>query len=76
MIKIIANNKWILTLFLIVTSKLLYAQGSNIEMADILRESGKIYVVVVVLLIIFVGILVYLISLDKKISKLEKRIKE
>ncbi len=76
MIKILPNNKWILTLFLIITSKLLFAQNSNVEMADVLRESGKIYVVVVVLLIIFAGIIVYLVSLDKKISNLEKKINE
>lgn len=76
MIKIISGNKWILTLFLIITSNLLHAQGGEIEMADALRESGKIYVVVVVLLIIFAGIILYLISLDRKISRIEKSIKE
>ncbi len=42
------------------------------EMALELRSSGKIYVVVGVLVIIFIGILTYLIHIDKKISKLEK----
>jgi CcmD family protein len=51
------------------------AQPAN-EMAFDLRQSGKIYVVVAVLMIIFIGIVVYLISLDKKISKLEAQQKE
>ncbi len=47
----------------------------RIEMADSLYQSGKIYVVVAVLSIIFIGIIAYLILLDNKITKLEKEIK-
>ncbi|MDX2190750.1 MAG: hypothetical protein SFY32_12885 [Bacteroidota bacterium] len=43
-------------------------------MADILRSSGKIYVVVGVVLILFVGLIAYLIKTDMKISKLEKEV--
>lgn len=50
-------------------------QDQPIEMADGLYQSGKIYVVVVVASIIFSGIVAYLIMLDRKISKLEKEIK-
>jgi CcmD family protein len=50
------------------------AQGqSEVEMADVMRADGKIYVVVAVLLIIFLGLIGYLIHLDRKISKLEKK---
>jgi uncharacterized membrane protein YcfT len=42
------------------------------EMADALRQSGKIYVVVLVLVIIVAGLLVYLVRLDGKVSRLEK----
>jgi hypothetical protein len=42
------------------------------EMADLMRSNGKIYVVVACLLIVFTCIVVYLISLDRRISKLEK----
>ena len=45
------------------------------EMADALRQSGKIYVVVAAVVIIVAGLLFYLISLDRKVSKLEKEIK-
>jgi CcmD family protein len=45
---------------------------AKIEMADVLYQNGKIYLVVLVLLTIFAGIIFYLVRLDKKISKLEK----
>jgi CcmD family protein len=45
------------------------------EMADALRQNGKIYVVVVAVAIIVAGMLAYLISLDRKVSRLEKEIK-
>jgi CcmD family protein len=41
-------------------------------MADAMRSSGKIYVVVGVIAIIFVGIAIYLFSIDRKLTKLEK----
>ena len=49
---------------------------SDIEMADTLRQDGKIWVVVVVLLTVLAGLIVYLIALDRKVSKLEKQFKE
>jgi len=51
------------------------AQTGGIEMADALRSSGKIYVVVAVLVLIMTGIFLYLVRLDRKIRKLEKEIK-
>jgi len=44
-----------------------------VQMADGLRADGKIYVVVAVVVTIVLGLLAYLISLDKKISRLEKK---
>jgi len=43
-----------------------------IDMADGLRSSGKIYVVVLTIVIIFVGLAVYLFSIDKRLKKIEK----
>ena len=43
-----------------------------VEMADTMRSSGKIYVVVGVVLIIFAGFVFYLVSLEKKVGALEK----
>lgn len=53
-----------------------YAQpGSGIDMATGLRSSGKIYVVVLGLLLIFCVFIFYLFTIDRKISKLEKTAK-
>jgi len=49
-----------------------WAQQS-IEMADVMRSDGKIYVVVAVLLLILLGLIAYLVVLDRKVSKLEKQ---
>lgn len=45
-------------------------------MADTLRQSGKIYVVVAVIAVIFVGLAIYLVSIDKKISRIQKRMSD
>ena len=44
----------------------------GIEMADAFRADGKIYVVVAVLSVITIGLIAYIFSLDRKISKIEK----
>lgn len=41
-------------------------------MDDFFYSSGKIYIVIAVLLIIFTGLTLYLVRLDRKITKLEK----
>jgi len=53
----------------------LLAQGSDPEKqytAFDMRHNGKIYVVVTVILIILSGLILYLVRLDRKITKLEK----
>lgn len=42
------------------------------EMADMMKANGKIYVVIAVMLTILAGLVLYLVRLDRKISKLEK----
>jgi CcmD family protein len=49
---------------------------SEVAMADAMRENGKIYVVVAILAIIFAGIVVYLIMIDRKTARLEKELDE
>jgi hypothetical protein len=44
----------------------------KVEMADTMRSNGKIYVVVAVSLTILIGLFIYLLFLDKKISRFEK----
>lgn len=49
------------------------AQNTKPEMADGLKTSGKIYVVVAVVLTVLVGLFVYMWKVDCKISKLENK---
>ncbi|MCS7017811.1 MAG: CcmD family protein [Cytophagales bacterium] len=44
----------------------------TVEMADTFRKEGKIYVVVGTLGTVLAGMFVYLIMLDRKITKIEK----
>ncbi len=65
----------ILTLSLILSFALnSLAQSSNgVEMADSLRSSGKIYVVVLVISVVFIGLAIYLFSIDSRLKKIEKQ---
>jgi len=73
--KVLKQIPAVLLLTLLTTLPIL-AQGSDIEMADRLREDGKIWVVVGVIVLIFIGITVYLVLTDRKISRLEKQLKQ
>lgn len=70
-------KKLLLSLFFLSVSLYLLAQDTAMINAERettgLRANEKIYVVVAVLLTILAGLFIYLIRLDKKISKLEKR---
>lgn len=61
-------------LILLVSSFSLMAQQADIEMADQFRADGKIYVVISVVLLILVGLFIYLFNLDKKVTRLEKKV--
>lgn len=50
------------------------AQGA--DMADAFRSSGKIYIVVAVVVCILTGILIYIFQTERKLNKLEKELKE
>jgi len=45
---------------------------ADVKMADTMRSNGKIYVVIAVILTILIGLVLYIVRLDKKISRLEK----
>lgn len=75
------KNNWLsravallLPLLLLGGAALAQAPAAQPDMADALRASGKIYVVVLVLVIIVVGLLVYLVRLDGKVGRLEKEV--
>ncbi len=46
------------------------------QMADAMRANGKINVVVLVLAIVFTCLAIYLIIIDRKLKKLENKVKE
>ena len=66
-------KKILFALVLLLSSISLFAQSEDVEMADALRSSGKIYVVVICIVIILLGLLIYLFSLDKRLKKIEKK---
>jgi protein-S-isoprenylcysteine O-methyltransferase Ste14 len=51
-------------------------EAETIEMATQLRSNGKIYFVVIVLLIIFLGITLFLVTIDQRIKQHLERSKE
>jgi len=61
---------------LLVNAGSVFAQSGDVEMADAMRSNGKIYVVVGVIAIVFTGIVIYLISIDRKVSGLKKKIND
>lgn len=46
----------------------------SVEMADTMRQEGKIYVVVAGIVLLFAGFIVYTIRIDRKVSRLEKEL--
>ena len=60
----------------ILTSKAQQTAQTSTTMADGMRSNGKIYVVVAVLLTILLGLIAYVIRIDKKVSRLEKDSKQ
>lgn len=65
-------NRLIFLLVALCINTFLFAQAKEVEMADTMRSNGKIYIVVAVCLTILIGLFLYVFSLDRKLSKLEK----
>ncbi|SDD58943.1 CcmD family protein [Pedobacter soli] len=65
-------KKIFFSLILMMATLQLFAQDNGVEMADTLRNNGKIYVVVICIVIILLGLLAYLFSIDKRLKKIEK----
>lgn len=61
---------WAVALLLLPLN--LLAQNPPAAMADKFRADGKIYIVILVIITIFIGIIVYLFSLERKIKRLER----
>lgn len=52
------------------------AENTKVEMADTFRQEGKIYVVVAVVGTVLLGLIVYAVTLDRRLSKLERESKD
>ena len=66
------GKKVIMLFAVMMNSIIIFAQQQKVEMADKMRDDGRIYVVVAVVLTILIGLILYIVRLDKKMSKLEK----
>jgi len=64
--------KYVLLTMILIMQQSMHAQSQSL---DFLRSTGKIYSVVLVILIIFIGIIIFLYRLDNKLTKLENHIK-
>ena len=64
-------NRSVLIAISLLVSSISFAQQKP-EMADLMRSNGKIYVVVAVCLTILIGLFIYMMIIDRKMSKLEK----
>ncbi|MCE3259372.1 MAG: hypothetical protein K0S12_1013 [Bacteroidetes bacterium] len=67
--------KKISLLLLVFLTGLLNAQTPEPQMADAFRADGKIYVVITVIGMIFVALVIFMVILERKLKKLENKIK-
>ena len=66
-------KKLLVLIVLILSCITVFAQTSaQPEMADVMRSSGKIYVVIATIGIIFIGLAIYLFTIDRRLKKIEK----
>jgi hypothetical protein len=65
-------HKFIATIFLLLFSAA-QLSAQQLSSGGTMETNGKIYVVMAVCLTVLAGILFYLISLDRKISNIEKK---
>ena len=63
----------ILTNLILPSIEVVAQSTETVEMADVLRQDGKIYTVVVGLVVILTAMIILLIRVDRKISRLEKQ---
>ena len=61
--------------FLLVLMQFISIFSASADNADFMRSIGKIYVVVGVMLLLFLGITLYLILIDRRLTKFENQIK-
>jgi CcmD family protein len=65
-----------ITLFVLLCTTSVFAQDTAEGINEGLRAGGKIYVVLAVAVTILVGLILYVVRLDRKVSRLEKQLKK
>lgn len=56
----------------LLSSNYVFAQNNG-AVENVMRSNGKIYVVLAVCITILVGLILYMVSIDKKIAKIEDK---
>jgi len=69
--KLFFKRVWF-TVILVLTAPLLWAQTPSPSIDEVMRSHDKIYVVMTVCIVILVVFFLYLIRIDRKVSKKEK----
>lgn len=63
-------NRWLISLTFVLSAWMASAAGAS---TDYLQQTGKIYVVIIVIVVVFLGLAWYLFRLDQKVRHLEKK---
>ena len=67
-------KRFYLVLIGTILVRALYAQSA--EGVDFMRSIGKIYVVVAVIVAMFIGIVIFMLYIDRKLTKIEQQVEE
>jgi len=66
-------KKLLILIFLTLSGLVAFAgENGGTGMADEFYKSGRIYVVIATIAIIFVGLAIYLFAIDRRLKKIEK----
>ncbi|MFA4871030.1 MAG: CcmD family protein [Pedobacter sp.] len=66
-------KKFYVTFLMLVLSLQLFAQDGGSSITDSIYASGKIYVVVACIVLILLGLLFFLFTIEKRLKKLEQK---
>lgn len=63
-------KRFLATILLILSTTSLFAQETKVE--KFFEGSEKIYVVIATIAIVFIGLAIYLVMIDRRLKKIEK----
>ena len=69
-------KKSLIIILLLLNSITGMSQSLDQQAGDFLRESNKLYVVITVLVTIFAALIIFLILQERRISRIEKQLKD